>query len=536
MDAATLTNNATIVGGSALGNAIVDGTVPDPVGVGVDLTDGAVLTNDGTITAGLGGSGALVSGSTLINNSIIVAGYFGAGAALTAGASLANYGQITGGGEGLGSGPFTNGAIGSGVSLATGTTLTNAGTIAGGEGTSDGAYLATGAVATNRGLITSNTAPFGVYLAAGATFTNAGTISGDFFGDRTNGAVSMNGGLLVNRGDIAGAGFDSDGVVLNGGSLVTSATIAGSPARQITGPGGVGTYSIPAGAAVQFGTLAAELFASPTAVFSGAIAGFAPVDTIELVGVNETIQSYAGGMLTLTGEASVTLDLPGAFTTASFVATQVAGGTDITVTCFAAGTLIRTDRGEVAVEALREGDMVRVLGLSPPDQLDPLFRRVIWIGCRHVDCSRHPDPRKVWPVRISAGALGHDVPQRSLLLSPDHAVFFDGVLIPVKHLINAYTIVQVPVDTVTYYHVELPRHDVLFADGLAVESYLDAGDRANFSNGGGPIRLHPEFSSRAWDAQGCAPLIVAGAGLRAARMLIDSRTAARAPTGTAIAG
>jgi len=51
-------------------------------------------------------------------------------------------------------------------------------------------------------------------------------------------------------------------------------------------------------------------------------------------------------------------------------------------------------------------------------------------------------------------------------------------------------------DEVTYYHVELDDHDLLLAEGLPVESYLDTGDRSNFENGGGPIALHPDFSTR----------------------------------------
>jgi hypothetical protein len=36
---------------------------------------------------------------------------------------------------------------------------------------------------------------------------------------------------------------------------------------------------------------------------------------------------------------------------------------------------------------------------------------------------------------------------------------------------------------VTYYHVELAAHDVILAEGLLCESYLDTGNRAAFVNG-----------------------------------------------------
>jgi len=93
----------------------------------------------------------------------------------------------------------------------------------------------------------------------------------------------------------------------------------------------------------------------------------------------------------------------------------------------------------------------------------------------------------------------------------------------VKRLINGSTISQVPVDQVAYYHVELPRHDVLLAQGLPAESYLDTGSRCNFANGGGAVRLYPDFSVQMWEACGYAPLIVAGEMLDNARQRIKAR-------------
>ena len=183
--------------------------------------------------------------------------------------------------------------------------------------------------------------------------------------------------------------------------------------------------------------------------------------------------------------------------------------------CFVAGTRIGAEHGGIAVEALRVGDRVQTLlsGKAEP---------VVWIGHRHVDCRRHPQPRMVWPVRILAGAFGPGRPCRELWLSPDHAVYVIDVLIPVKHLINGATIAQVPVDAVTYYHVELSRHDVLLAEGLPAESYLETGERANFANGGTVVRQAAEFSTRTWEAHGCAPLVVAGPRLIAVRRWLDA--------------
>ena len=71
--------------------------------------------------------------------------------------------------------------------------------------------------------------------------------------------------------------------------------------------------------------------------------------------------------------------------------------------------------------------------------------RFVWIGSRTIDCNRHPKPATVWPVRVSAGAFGAGRPVRDLYLSPDHAVFVNEVLVPVKLLIEGTS--PPPLDT-----------------------------------------------------------------------------------------
>lgn len=183
------------------------------------------------------------------------------------------------------------------------------------------------------------------------------------------------------------------------------------------------------------------------------------------------------------------------------------------VPCFAAGTRIATARGDVVVQDLTEGEYAQVVGGGA--------KPIIWIGHRTIDCTRHPSPEKVWPVRVRAGAFGSGRPTRDLWLSPDHAVLIGDVLIPVKYLINAVSIEQVPMGTISYYHVELAQHAVLLAEGLPAESYLDTGDRAAFANSESVMALHPDFSSRVWDAEGCAPLVVTGPALNSARRWVN---------------
>ncbi len=193
----------------------------------------------------------------------------------------------------------------------------------------------------------------------------------------------------------------------------------------------------------------------------------------------------------------------------------------VTATCFAANTRILTPRGEVTVQRLREGDLVQtVSGRAQP---------ICWIGHRRVDFRRHPNRGRVLPARIAAHAFGPGLPKRDLLLSPDHAVFIEDVLIPIRHLINGTTITQIARNTITYYHIELPRHDVLIADGMPSESYLEAGARDAFANGGGIIQLHPDFTpppdhyAMLWEEHGYAPLVVTGEALERARHIVIQR-------------
>ncbi len=119
-----------------------------------------------------------------------------------------------------------------------------------------------------------------------------------------------------------------------------------------------------------------------------------------------------------------------------------------------------------------------------PVTASSVARRVVWIGQRALDCVRHAKPELVWPVRVAAGAFGEALPRRDLWLSPDHAVFVEDVLIPVRYLVNGATVRQERVERVHYFHIELESHDILLAEGLTAESYLDTGNRGAFSNGG----------------------------------------------------
>jgi hypothetical protein len=146
-----------------------------------------------------------------------------------------------------------------------------------------------------------------------------------------------------------------------------------------------------------------------------------------------------------------------------------------------------------------------------------------WIGRRRVAPARHPRPWDVNPIRLRAGALAPDQPSRDLLLSPDHALLLDGVLVRARDLLNGATVVQEAVSEITYFHVELDRHDVLFAEGAPAESFLDTGNRAAFENGGTTVMAHPEFARAVWQRDACAPLVWQGPALAAVRARLTAR-------------
>jgi len=240
-------------------------------------------------------------------------------------------------------------------------------------------------------------------------------------------------------------------------------------------------------------------------------------------GASLTEQEVQNDTTTSNGSEFITIPNAGSIELLGFTGAIPSGDIEFSPNCFGAGTRIATPAGEVTVERLSVGGLVRAR--------DAGLAAIKWIGRRHIECNRHPKPRQVWPVCVRAGAFGEDLPGRDLWLSPDHAVFVGTVLIPIKHLINGTSIEQVPTDAVTYYHVELEHHDLLLAEGLPAESYFDTGDRFKFENGGGAIALHPDFSECRWDtahiweALACAKLVVTGPELDATRALVNSRAA-----------
>jgi hypothetical protein len=250
----------------------------------------------------------------------------------------------------------------------------------------------------------------------------------------------------------------------------------------------------------------------PGSTIDAALVGLADGDRLELPGTAITGVTLGASALTVTTDLGTYVfenvtygTLPGGYRTGFDAARDLASLT-FAPPCFAAGTMILTPAGEVPVEVLRPGLAV-MTGDGP-------WRPIRWIGRRHVDCLRHPDPGRVRPIRINTHAFGPSLPNRDLFLSPDHALYSGGVLIPVKHLVDGLAVRQEEPAEVTYFHIELETHEILLANGLPVESFLDTGNRIAFTNGGPVAQLYADFdplqASMVREAKAYAPLEVMG--------------------------
>ncbi|MEM8869932.1 MAG: Hint domain-containing protein [Pseudomonadota bacterium] len=150
--------------------------------------------------------------------------------------------------------------------------------------------------------------------------------------------------------------------------------------------------------------------------------------------------------------------------------TQPEAHTPAKIACFAAGTLIKTQDGPVAIEELEIGDMVHTV--------DSHVQPIQWIGKVHL---RRGGTQAA--IRIAAGALGECCPERDLLVSPNHRMVISGwraealfgqdeVLVCASDLVNDHSIRQEPSeDPVTYYHFMFEKHEIVESNGAPSESF-----------------------------------------------------------------
>lgn len=326
---------------------------------------------------------------------------------------------------------------------------------------------------------------------------------------------SLNGASLDVRTALEGSGT----INLAAGAVLQVATLGGAATFNLNDNALMQVNSLASGAtpAVAFGTGLSQVNLPGTGAIGAVLSGLAVGDQVDFFSVSSTPDGLfgtggagaSGGTLNVQGasgdQASVALVQNTDGLTFNVVPDEN-GGSIVVVACFAAGTRIATESGHARVESLRPGDIVR----TAAGRLAPIR----WVGCSRVDLARHPAPAHAAPIRIRANAFAPGQPARDLFVSPEHCILISGALVPAGALTNGATIARVDgLARIDYWHVELDRHDILLAEGLPAESYLDTGNRALFAGESGVRALHPDFAGapdaaalRIWRAHGAAPL------------------------------
>ncbi len=155
--------------------------------------------------------------------------------------------------------------------------------------------------------------------------------------------------------------------------------------------------------------------------------------------------------------------------------TEAAGSSPGGVICFTPGTRIVTPDGTRRIEDLRAGDRIQTK--------DNGAQSVLWTGHRRMTGARLYAMPHLRPIRFRSGALGIDRPDEDLLVSPQHRMLVKGaaaqslfhaheVLVAAEDLLNDGTIcVDRTLREVTYVHVLMERHQIVWANGLETESF-----------------------------------------------------------------
>ena len=508
---------------------------------------GGVLSESGSLNVN-NGTVAVSSGSVTANNYAQTAG----GIMLGGGSAVASL-MLTGTGFAETGGTVSIMALGtltttlisdsaSMFSTATGGTVTDSGTasFAGTAGLNNaGSFSVTGAASFLASTITdSGSFNAGSVSISESTFTGSGSLS-------TTGALQFDDtGATVAKGATVNAGSLGVGSTLNG--FANTLTVAG----KITDSGALGagtstvgtTISLLAGGELDVGGASTGVgvtftgngllafTASNTTVLAnqltGVVSGLALNNgAIDFTGLTynslDTITYGASNgqvdVFDQNGNDLLTTYLNTAVNYTGLLKVQSDGATnhvEVAVACYCVGTLILTTGGEMAVQDLAIGaEVVTESGALRP---------IKWIGRRSYAGRFLKANPELHPIRFQAGCLGDGLPRRDLLVSPKHAMFLDGMLIPAKALVNGGTIKREPsMESVEYFHIELDTHDVILAEGAPSETYIDDDSREMFHNAGSYRRLYPDTAET--PALFCAPRVEDGFALEAIRHRMPAR-------------
>jgi len=307
------------------------------------------------------------------------------------------------------------------------------------------------------------------------TVSNGGNASGNTVGS---------GGTIVAAGwayttpvnGAPAAGTANKNYLSSGGTLVLRNGATGS--GNVIGNGAVeyvSSGSVETGALINSGGTIS--LASTSALVSGILRPHGTIDFPFLSGNITSANITSDGLLTVyAGTSAASIQLAGSYSINEFSYF----GKSITLTCFLEGTNILTVNGLVAVENLRIGD---VIICWDPETGQNIEKAVKWVGAQRntVKSSRYDDEAG-YLVHFAPNALGDELPLQDLWVTPEHCMYIDGFFIPSRMLVNGLNVTydKSKVDY-TVYHVETDGHSIVYAEGALSESYLDTGNRSNFS-------------------------------------------------------
>lgn len=180
----------------------------------------------------------------------------------------------------------------------------------------------------------------------------------------------------------------------------------------------------------------------------------------------QTVTLGAGGQFTVTGDGDEE-NFNFTYAVTDGVNTDTGFVNATSIPCFVAGTKIATPSGDKQVQDLAPGDLVLTQDDGPQE--------LRWIGTRTVAAEG-----AFAPILIRAGTFGarHDVqvsPLHRVLIRDSLAELLFGeaeVLVNAKDLVNDHSVLRVTGGTVTYVHLMFDKHQVVFSEGLATESFL----------------------------------------------------------------
>lgn len=149
------------------------------------------------------------------------------------------------------------------------------------------------------------------------------------------------------------------------------------------------------------------------------------------------------------------------------------------IPCFASGSLIYTPNGQHPVESLMIGDMVTTMDNGP--------QKVLWVGTSPIDMVHQIMHPKTRPITFPVGSTGSNQQVAPLSVSSPHRMLLCGADVEMWHgenqafapasaLIGQNGIHRAaPHPNLTYHHILLPQHEIIFANGVASESFFPGG-------------------------------------------------------------